>query len=180
MPRPICPPEAEVIGQVMLSYIDNIQADEIHPLLEKYGVANVKPDEWYRVKPWLDVINDLSKEPNFTTNMVAVGLKVAEYALMPPEMKDVTLEMILMGWNDHFYTNHRNGDLGSIVTEKISDKHFRMTHCHIYPDDLSYGLAYGFARIMLPKGATFKVWYADPENRLDAGGEETVMHVEWE
>lgn len=179
MPRPICPPQAEVIGQVMMSYIDNIQAEEIRPLLEKYGVVNIEPEAWYKLQPWLNVINELSKQPNFTSNMVAVGLKVAEYAVMPPEMKDVTLDMILMGWNEHFYVNHRNADLGHITTEKVADKHYLMTHCHVYPDDLSYGLAYGFARIMLPKGTQFEVWYDKDYIRLDHGGDKTLLHVQW-
>ena len=35
MPRPNCPPEAEIIGQAMLACINNIQVEEIRPLLEK-------------------------------------------------------------------------------------------------------------------------------------------------
>ncbi len=180
MPRPICPPEAEIIGQAMLACINNIHSEEIHPLLEQYGLVDIQPDQWYQVQTWLNVINDLSSQPNFISNMVAVGLKVAEYAIMPSEMKNVTLGTVLMGWNDHFYVNHRNGDLGSIVTEKISDKHYRMNTCTVYPDELDYGLAYGFAHTILPKGTSFQVWFEDPANRLDTGGEETIIHVKWE
>lgn len=181
MPRMTCDPETEVIGQVMLSYIDNLQSAAMRPKLEKYGLLNVQPEKWYPLKPWLDFINEISTEPGFSANMVAVGLKVAEYAIMPPEMKNVTLPQILEGWDLHFHTNHRNGEIGHIVTQKVNDKFYKTIHRHIYPDDLNYGLAYGFARVFLPQGTRFDVWYEDNNHRLDnGGGEETVICVRWE
>lgn len=181
MSRMTCSPETEVIGQVMLSYINNIQAEEIRPLLEKNDLMNVEPDKWYPLRPWLNLINEMATQPNFTSNMVAVGMKVAEYAIMPPEMKNVTLEQMLEGWNTHFHVNHRNGEIGQITTEKVNDKHYRMIHQHIYPDDLNYGLAYGFARTFLPQGTRFRVWYEDNEHRLDNGeSDKTVICVSWE
>lgn len=181
MPRMTCSPGTEVIGQVMLSYIDNLRAEEIRPLLEKYGVANINPNEWYPLEPWLALINEMSADANFASNMIAVGLKVAEYAIMPEEMKNVSLAQMLEGWNIHFHANHRNGEIGQITTEKVSDTHYRLIHQHIYPDDLNYGLAYGFARTFLPKGTHFTVSYEDYDHRLDnGGGDKTVINVQWE
>ncbi|MBN1202305.1 MAG: hypothetical protein JXJ20_10655 [Anaerolineae bacterium] len=181
MPRIKCGPETEVIGQVMLSYIHNLQAELIQPMLKKYGLMDIDPDKWYPLRPWLDLIDELSTQPNFASNMVAVGLKVAEYAIMPPEMKNVTLGQMLEGWNEHFHANHRNGEIGSVVTEKVNDKFYKTIHQHIYPDALNYGLAYGFARAFLPAGTHFDVWYEDNDHRLDnGGGDKTVICVRWE
>lgn len=181
MKQRICDPNTEVIGQVMLSYIDNLQTDLMRPILEKHHLTNIEPDTWYPLQPWLNFIQELSTLPGFSSNMIAVGLKVAEYAVKPPEMANVTLEQILEGWNDHLYANHRSGNIGSITTEKVAEKHYRTIHRHIYPDDLSYGLAYAFARTILPPGTDFKVWYENYDKRLDNGnGDETVICVKWE
>lgn len=182
MPKRTCSPGTEVIGQAMLSYIDNIHADLIMPLLEKYKLKDIKPDHWYPLQPWLDLIwDDLAPRPDFETTMIAVGLKVVEYALTPPEMKNVTLGQMLEGWNHHFHANHRNGEVGQIVTEKINDQTYKTIHRHIYPDGLNYGLAYGFARQMLPETAAFKVEYEDYNYRLDRGGaDKTVIIISWE
>ncbi|GIL13050.1 MAG: hypothetical protein BroJett038_17700 [Chloroflexota bacterium] len=67
------------------------------------------------------------------------------------------------------------------MTEKINDQTYRTIHRHIYPDGLNYGLAYGFARQMLPETASFKVEYEDYNYRLDRGGaDKTVIIVSWE
>ncbi len=177
-----CTPGTEVIGQAMLSYIENIQADVILPLLEKHKLRDIQPDRWYPLQPWLDVIwDELAPRTDFESTMIAVGLKVVEFALTPPEMKHVTLGQMLEGWDIHFHANHRNGEVGRIVTEKINDKTYKTTHQHIYPDGLNYGLAYGFARQILPKGTPFKVEYEDYNYRLDRGGaDKTVIIVSWE
>lgn len=179
--RPPYDPNAEVIGQVMYAYIDNLRADVILPLLEKNNLVNIQPDQWYKVKPWLDVIDELSTKPNFMQDMIAVGLKVAQYAVMPPEMANVTLGQMLEGWDVHFHANHRSGEIGHILTEKVNDKFYKTIHRHIYPDDLNYGLAYGFAHTMLPKGTPFKVWYEDIQHRLgNDNADQTVICIQWE
>lgn len=177
-----CSPETEVIGQVMLSYINNIEADVILPMLRKYKLVDIKPDHWYPLQPWLDVIwDELAPRPDFDSTMIAVGMKVVEYSIAPPEMKNVTLGQMLEGWNAHFHTNHRNGEFGYIVTEKVNDKFYKTIHRHIYPDALNYGLAYAFARQILPKGTPFKVEYEDYNYRMDRGGaDKTVICVSWQ
>lgn len=177
-----CSPGTEVIGAAMVSYIDNIEAETIRPLLEKYKLVDLRPDQWYPLQPWLDLIwDELSVMPGFSSSMIAVGLKVVEFALTPPEMAGVSLGQMLEGWDIHFHANHRNGEVGKITTEKVTDKYYRTIHQHIYPDDLNYGLAYGFARHCLPKGTPFKVWYEDYDYRLDNGGaDKTVICVKWD
>jgi len=181
MPRMLCSPGTEVLGGAMLSYIDNLRQEEFRPLLEKYNVTNIKPDKWYPLLPWLHAINELSTRRNFDEVMVAVGMKVIEYAASPEELKNVTLDIWLEGWNEHFQINHRNGDVGKIITQKIADKHYRTVHRHIYPDAMNYGIVYNAAQKFLPQGTQFTVKYEDIFNRLDYGdADETVIIVKWE
>ncbi len=48
-----------------------------------------------------------------------------------------------------------------------------------YPDDLVYGVVFGFARRLLPPDVYFTVYYDAALPRRDEGGIETVIHVEW-
>ena len=67
------------------------------------------------------------------------------------------------------------------VAEKVEDTYYRVTHQTVWPDDLLYGLAYGFARGRLPEGTNFTVWYENQDNRLDNGSaDKTVICVQWE
>lgn len=180
MPRMTCSPETEVIGVSMISFVDNIQADVMAPMLVKHDLVNIEPDRWYPVRSFLEIMDELSTQPEFTNNMIAVGLKVAQYAITPPEMQGVGLAQMLEGWDTHFHANHRNGDVGHIITEKVNDKAYRVTHQNIYPDDFNYGLAYGFAKTCLPHGTNFVVKYEDYNHRLDLGnGDKTVITVSW-
>ena len=89
---------------------------------------------------------------------------------------------VLMRWDDMYQMLHRNADVGGITVEKIAEKHYKTSHTVIYPDDMSYGVLFGFARRFLPPGTPFKVYY-DPEiPPRDRGGEQdaTIIHIEWE
>jgi len=181
MPRMSCPPTAEIQGASLLSYLDNLKSEEIAPLLEKYGIDHIDPNEWYLLKPFMNVIDDLSSRRNFDENMVAIGLKVADHAITPELKQFMTLASAMEGWNEQFKAIHRNGDVGEIVAEKVADRHYRLIHRHVYPVAMNYGIMYGFAKHLLPQGAHFSVQYEDIFKRLDYGGaEETVIIIKWE
>jgi hypothetical protein len=52
----------------------------------------------------------------------------------------------------------------------------------VYPDDMSYGILYGYARRFLPPGTKFKVYYDPDVLPRDQGGSEnyTIIHISWE
>lgn len=181
MPRMTCSPETEVIGRIMVPYLGNLPPDKIAPLVHKYNLIGIRPDQWYPLQPWLAFLDELSTQHDFASSMIAVGIKVTEFAVSSPRMANVTLGQVLEGWDENFRANYRNGEVGHITVEKVHDKFYRTIHQHIYPDDLNYGMLYGFAHAKLPKGADFTVWYEDYEHRLDRGdGDRTVINVQWE
>jgi hypothetical protein len=175
-----CAPEIEFIGQNLRAFTDNLQGDEVGPIVAKYGLANADPNGWYKARPWMDAMNELAQHPNFSSNMVAIGMKIGEIVPMPPTLPNPTLGEVLQAWDGIYQYIHRGGDVGKIVCTKIDDKHYTTTHTDLYPDDFSYGIVYGYARRFLPRGARFKVHYDEEVKPRDHGGPITIIHVRWE
>jgi len=176
-----CDPNTEILGVLLFAYIDNVQAEIIEPIFRKHGMSDPDPEKWYPLQPVLDVMKEISTSPGANTNLIAVGVKIAEYGLEPEDIVNQPLSVVLEHWNDHMHLGFRGGDIGTIITEKVHDKFYRVIQKNLVPDDMCYGLAYGFARSRLPLGTNFKVWYEDYNNRIDNGdAEETVICIEWE
>ncbi|HEX2905636.1 MAG TPA: hypothetical protein VHO69_02160, partial [Phototrophicaceae bacterium] len=135
-----CPPNTQVLGLLLNTYIDNLQGTETAPIMEKHGLTNFDPNGWYSLKNLLDGLNELAERGNVSANMTAIGMGIGQNVPIPPELPHPTLEQVLNIWDDLYQTLHRNGDAGCIRIEKISDKHFKTIHSVIYPDDMSYGV----------------------------------------
>lgn len=181
MRRLYCNPEIEVQGTSVLSIVDNVRSDHIRLYLEKHQFTDIQPDTWYPCQTWLDIMNDMAQSPNTSPNYVAIGMAIADKVVLPPELHSASLPQILEMWDAIYQMNHRGGDVGYVRTEKIHDSLYRTVHKHLYPDDLTYGLAYGWCRRFLPQGTHFTVRYEDLHYRLDDGNAtETVILCEWQ
>jgi hypothetical protein len=174
------PPGNEVIGQNIRAWADNLQGEDTAPIMRKYGLVDVDPQGWYPTQTLMDAMNEILANPNNSANMVAIGMEVGKIVPMPPGMTNPTLGEVLMVWNDLYQYIHRNGDVGKLQCEKVTDTHYQITFTDLYPDDFSYGIMYGYAKRFLPKGTYFKVYY-DPEIKpRDQGGTgKTVIHLTW-
>ena len=176
-----CDPALEISGQTLMAYVDNVQVDIVQPIFIKHGMYPIDPSKWYPLQPLLDVLKEISASPNANTNLIAIGVKIAEYGIEPDDMNQANLSVVLEHWQDHMYANVRNGDAGTIVTEKVNDQFYKVAQKNVFPDALCYGLAYGFARSRLPLGTNFKVYYEEYTNRMDNGdNDETVICVSWD
>ena len=175
-----CDPDVEVIGAVMLSIINNLQANEIRPILEANNLTEIDPETWYPAERWLKVMNELAESPNVTTNDIAIGMKIAENVVLPPQMQDAPLSKILQSWDMIYQKQHRGGNIGDKEIQQLSDTSYRIILRDLYPDDLAYGVAYGFCKRFLPAGTHFTVQYEDISNRRDNGGaDETALLIDW-
>lgn len=176
-----CDPNIEINGHTMMAYVDNVRADILQPILTQYVDLPIDVNKWYPLQPLLHVLKTINESPSATANLVAIGVKLAEYGLEPDSMNKADLGVVLEHWEEHMYRNIRNGDVGRIITEKVNDQFYKVTQKNIFPDDMCYGLAYGFARSRLPLGTNFKVWYEDFDNRIDRGdADETTICISWE
>ncbi len=174
-----CDPEAEIRGSAAISLVDNLRAEEITPFLQQFGFEDVHADAWYSANTFLELLNELGQKENLSPNYVAIGMRAAETAYMPPELENSSLSEILLGWNEHYHANHRGADIGNKITSKVDDQHYQISMDSIYPDDLEYGMLYGFARRFLPQGTHFTVWYDKDVRRMDEGGDRTIIHISW-
>jgi len=157
-------PKSEVIGQSMLGFIQCIRHEEIAPFLTVHGLDDIKPDRWYPLQKWLDVLSSLAADRpgQAMFDFVAAGMKVAE--------------LMMLG---EIYQGAHRGDVGETTLEVVSVNHIKVINRVPYPDDFMYGANYGAARRFI-KDKRFTVYYDEKEPRREQGGQRTVVHITWE
>jgi hypothetical protein len=176
-----CPPEAETLGVNFHAFTDNLQGKDVRPIMEKHGVADLEPLEWYPAINLLNALNEVAENPNMLMNMVAIGMKIGESVPLPPEMENPTLPEVLMAWDAIYQGIHRKGDMGGIQCIKHGEKHYETIHTVPYPDDMSYGILYAYGRRFLPAGSNFTVFYDPNCPARDYGGtsDGTSIQIKW-
>ncbi|MBE2270436.1 MAG: hypothetical protein IAE80_19525 [Anaerolinea sp.] len=181
MRRPV-DPQLEVIGSSILGIVQNIQQDEIRPFILKHRLHEVDPETWYPLTSFLGVLNEIGEAPGGMSNLVAVGMAQIDSLAqdLPPEMKGAPLITFFHLWDTLYHQIHRNGEIGSVKAEQVSPRHIRTVHDHFYPDDLSYGVAYGLTKHFLIPKSHFIVSYDPHTKRMDEGGDLTIIDIKWE
>jgi hypothetical protein len=179
------PPDVEIIGLMANAYIHNLQNKDTLPIFEKYGMTDIDLNTWYPANQFMDALNEMvASGKNYSSAFVAIGMEIGKTLPMPPELANPTLgDVLTLVWDAGYKAVHRNhdGNIGGVATEKINDKHYKTIHTHLYFDDMSYGIAYAFAKRFLPEGTHFTVYYDPdlPQRDMD-DAETTVLHIKWE
>lgn len=174
-----CPPGTQTIGLNLGAFIDNLQGSETAPIMKKYGLENIDPNAWYPAEMILGALNEIAEVTNNSANLTAIGMKIGQTVPFFG-IENPTLPQALMAWNDVYQGIHRGGDVGKIRCEKVDDKHWKTYHSVMYPDDMSYGVLFGYGRRFLE--TPFKVFYDPDVLARDYGGtgEETIIHIKWD
>lgn len=181
MPTYHCDPNTEIIGQQALAFVENMSANTIRPYLEQRDLTAVDPMTWYPLQAWLDVLNELAKHKSATLDYVAIGTAMTQTVWLPAAMARLSMEEFFLTAISRIYQmQYRNGSAGSIEVQPIGTRRLRIRATTPYPDDLTYGVVYGFALRFLPRGTPVKVEYDPGVRRRDQGGEYTTMILEWE
>lgn len=169
----------EIIGITMNSIIENIRADHIQPFLEKHSLTKIDKEKWYPAEKWIGVMNDIGDDAS-SGDFVAIGMKVAENVVLPPQLQDAPLGKVLQMWDVVYKKQHRGDNIGGREVEKISETKYRATLTDIYPDDMSYGVAFGWCKRFLPSGTDFTVSYQNIDDTRDRGNSDsTILIIEW-
>lgn len=172
-------PQTEVIGQLMIAFQESGDKSLIQKYLEKHGLADIRPDQWYPLQTWLNVLRDMD-EAGDMLNLVDIGMHLIQTAVLPPGFLNLPLKDALLMMNEANRLNNRNGDLGEYKIEEVEDRHIVIRARIPYPDDWLYGMFYGGARRFLPSGALVDLTYDPVIPRRGAGGEVTIFHLRWE
>lgn len=169
----------ELNGSTVLSFIININHQNIEKILKTRQLDNIDPEQWYPMQDVLDVFNDISETLNASANFVAIGVAAGEQGLqnLPPNVASMSIAEFFVFYEKVYQTRHRNGDAGYVKTEKVDDNHLIIRMKTPYPDDTMYGVFYAYARHFIPKNKHFTLQYDETLKRRENGGEETVCHL---
>jgi hypothetical protein len=172
--------DSEILGQTMLDLASAIGSENFLPIFEKHGMGDIDPDRWYPIPELLLAIDEVSQRAGSMLDLVSLGMKGAEMAVVPPEFYELSIPELFQAMNDAYRVNVRGTDPGEIKCEILSDHHIRLSVRVPFPDDEWYGVCYGYMRRFAPPETQFTVYYDDDIPRRDQGGDVTVIHVEWE
>lgn len=162
-------PNAQVIGKAILG-VASALGERAKPSLEKYGLDKVKPDGWYPQQSWLNALREFDQESMF--DLIAVGKHVAEHVPLPDEVDSVEAVLMLIGKT--YSHNHRNCP-GYSRSELVGDNHIQVTVHDPYPNNMVYGVLFGFASRFTRRVV---VRYAD-ETPYGTDSDTVVFHVTW-
>lgn len=175
-----CDPGMEISGNLAISLLVNLQAEDFQPFLDKYGLADVKPDQWYSYQDLLNVFKEVSEQPGATFDFVAAGMAAVDRYQLPAHIANMTLEDFFLKVMPTLVNGqYRHGEPTRISVEKVAEKHLLIRTVTAYPDGTAYGFMYGFARRFAPKGSQFTLKYDEHHSRHDLGGDETLIHLTW-
>lgn len=170
-------PDAEVLGGAINGFIDAVNRNNIMPHLQKLGMTDIQNDKWYPKKMYIDLWNSiLSSNQSAMYDLVSIGMTIAKTA-WPPEADGQPVEDLILSWGDAFDFVNRGADRGYIRTEKRGSNQYAVICRTPDPDDLHYGIVFGFCRRFMPKKQQYTISYDNSVTRRDQGGEETVILI---
>lgn len=173
-------PTVELNGKTALAFLTNLMHDDMLPILDKYGLAHISPDEWYPIQSVLNVLSEIAQQLDSTSSFVSIGIAAANHGIqtLPPAAQDMPVATFFEQYEKIYQTRHRGGDSGYMQVEQRSDHHIIIRAHNPYPDDLNYGVIYGYTRHFLNKaGKGFVLKYDESAPRREQGGHETILHI---
>lgn len=180
------PADVEIAGSAATSMIHNIATEDIASLAEKHGLNGVTVEDWVPLSKMCALFNDVAASVGGGAEQVFIGMgmRIAEQSEVPPEMRaNLTLPVMLMGWNDHYNANHRGGNLPDIISRKIGEREYELHmegKAHPYPYNMTYGMVYGFCRTLLPQNTTYHVVYEEQHSPYSTWENGVIIRVTWE
>jgi hypothetical protein len=174
-----CDPNIKLVGRTVQSLTHNMRADAMRDILAEHGLTEVDPDAWYPLQDVLNVLNDIATKKSAMMDFVSIGISAVEFAELSPEMAAMDFATFLKTYAKVFEMRHQGGTPGWIEVEEADEGHITITMNTAYPDDIYYGVWYGYARRFLGEGTPFKVRYDNATRRKGLGGEATIYHITW-
>jgi hypothetical protein len=176
-----CDPDLEIGGYSAHSLLESETRNHYLDILEKHGLSNINKDIWYPVQNLLGVLNDINEQRSAMIDFISIGLAASDNSQLPLDVQHLSFRDFFLGYGSIYRRIYRNGDPGEIQVEEIEENHLAITLIDVpFPDDLMYGVLYGFACRFANNGEKFTFHYDDQRRRRDQGGEYTIIHLIWE
>lgn len=173
-------PNVEVTGGSAMSFIVNMMHDRIDYILKRHALDHIDPQKWYPLQHVLDMLSEVAIMSDSTNIFVSIGMATADLGAgrLPPEIQNGTFLDFMRQYPEISKNRHRGGDWGYMNVEIPNSNHV-IVHCRTpYPDDLNYGIIYGYTRYFLTKaGKGFSVTFDETLPTREDGGTETVFHI---
>ena len=176
-----CDPNLEIGGYSARSLLESETRNHYLNILERHGLSKIDRDAWYPVQNLLGVLNDINKRRSAMVDFISIGLAASDNSLLPPEAQYMSFRDFFLAYGSIYPRIYRNGDPGEIQIELVEENHLAITLIDVpFPDDLIYGVLFGFACRFANDGEQFTLDYDDQHLRRDQGGDYTIIHLTWE
>lgn len=139
-------PQAEVIGQTMASFAENLESSVIKPILEQHGLTKIDEEKWYPHQKWMDILKEMNDTlgGSASSAFVAFGRSVVEKAVMPPEIQSIPDALNALHAIHHANLRNIPEEEGYAI-EVVNDQHYIVYHNTPNPDDAIFGFLWGMA-----------------------------------
>jgi hypothetical protein len=170
-------PDVEVLGQVLFAYTENIRAEEMALILQKYNLTNIQPDQWYPLQLSLDAARALADSASTgTESLVAIGMKLIDTMPFPPDVKTIPQAVEML--NRVVSSIIRNVPDGFGTTIKIiNERHLQLVQNDTTPPELAFGYFWAIASRFKPPYNIFLVRHVPNPNPDEEPGD--VFDIKW-
>ena len=174
-------PSAEVKGVEVSSiaqaadHLSTVFGERIEEMLAANGLADVRPNSWYPLQSYLDVIRAVDRRIGEKT-VFYIGKKLPELTEWPSGVETVIEGMESI--SGAYETVHRGGDIGYYRVESVTDGELRLRCKNPYPCALDRGIIRGTGEQFSPPTAYVGLAEQGTGCRAD-GAEECVYEVTW-
>lgn len=168
-------PDNEAKGSAIMAALAALDDQQVKTVMQANGINAIDADTWYPQQLELDILKSINTD---FLNMVAVGMKIPEVAMFPPQIDSVhgALEVLDMAYR----MNVRGPDIGEYVYERTGDRSATITCRNSYPSDLDYGIIYALVRrFRSADSKDLSVKRDDTIPNRTTGGDTCVYYVKW-
>ena len=170
-------PNVKILGRAFTSILTNLQSQEIQDALQSLNLHEIDPDHWYPITLWWEIFDELEKQPNLASRLVAIGMEISRTLPLPDD--NFTIQEIMETWDTLYHGNHRDGDVGHIEIKQVDNNHYHVIHPATYPEDFTYGVAYGLLKRFVSESEHFTIQFHPDFPRMRDGSDNIHFLVTW-
>lgn len=147
----VAPPGAEMVGQSIADWTDNLEKEITDPVFQKHGLHNIDPDAWYSLEIVVDLYQEMLQSSGGGMALVAMGK--ASAGPVQEIFKFKSYQEFLDGAGKPFRAAIRNipDEYGLTVVQK-GEKHYEITNNSVVPNDMIYGYLWEMLKLIRQPG----------------------------